>query len=131
VKYLLDINVLIAAGHTGHVHHHRAIAWIHAVRNKAESFCTCAITELGFVRVSVQSGLQYDVAAARKALASMKASSPVRFELLPDRLGAESLPAFAKSPDRLTDGHLLALAEASGAELVTLDKGIPGALLLT
>lgn len=131
MKYLLDINFLIAAGHTAHIHHGKAIAWIQSVRNKAALFCTCAITELGFVRVSVQSGLQDDVLAARKALAALKASSPVRFELLADALGANVLPGFAKTPDRLTDGHLSALAEAHGAELVTFDKGIPGALMLT
>lgn len=131
MKYLLDINLLIAAGHTAHSHHGKAIAWIQSVRNKAALFCTCAITELGFVRVSVQSGLQYDVAAARKALTALKASSPVRFEMLSDALGTDMLPVFAKTPDRLTDGHLLVLAEANGAELVTFDKGVPGAVLPT
>ena len=130
MKYLLDINLLIAAGHTAHTHHGKAIAWILSVRNKAALFCTCAITELGFVRVSVQTGLQNDVSAARKALAVLKASSPVDFEMLADALGAEVLPGFAKTPDRLADGHLLALADANGAKLVTFDKGIPGALVL-
>ena len=30
----------------------------------------------------------------------------------------------------MTDGHLLELARAHGAALVTLDAGIPGALLV-
>jgi hypothetical protein len=50
--------------------------------------------------------------------------------LLPDDLGADRLPAYSKSPNKITDGHLLELARRHGAMLVTLDAGIPGALLI-
>jgi len=130
VKYLLDINTLIALGHTAHVHHARAIAWFQTVQGKATVLCTCAITELGFVRVTAQTSLQTDVPAARKALASLKSSSSIPFELLGDDLGADQLPGFARSPNRLTDGHLLELAKKHGAQLATLDTGIPGAVVL-
>jgi hypothetical protein len=33
-------------------------------------------------------------------------------------------------PKHVTDGHLLALAEEYDGRLVTLDEGIPGALLI-
>jgi hypothetical protein len=82
------------------------------------------------VRVAVQTSLQVDVPAARKALARLKASSPMAFELLEDGIGADRLPAFARTPGKLTDGHLLELARKHGAMLATLDAGIPGALLL-
>jgi hypothetical protein len=52
------------------------------------------------------------------------------FELLEDGIGADRLPAFARTPGKLTDGHLLELARKHGAMLATLDAGIPGALLL-
>lgn len=130
MKYLFDINLLIAVGHTAHSHHRQAIEWIQAVRDRAGRFCTCAVTELGFVRVSVQAGMQHDVGSAKKALAALKASSPVPFEMLPDALGADRLPAFARTPDRLTDGHLVALAGENGAVVATFDKNIPGSLLL-
>jgi predicted nucleic acid-binding protein len=51
-------------------------------------------------------------------------------EILPDAIGADKLPAFAKTPNKLTDGHLLELARHHGAQLVTLDTGISGAVLL-
>jgi hypothetical protein len=38
--------------------------------------------------------------------------------------------SFAKTPNRLTDGHLLELARRQGMKLVTLDKGIPEAHLI-
>jgi predicted nucleic acid-binding protein len=91
---------------------------------------TCAITELGFLRVTVQAGLQPDVAAARKALAALKSSSTIPFEIINDALGADRLPAFAKTHPKLTDGHLLELARSHQAHLATLDRGIPGAAIL-
>ena len=98
---------------------------------RAEVFATCAITELGFVRVSVQAGLQPDVATATKALAALKASSPVPIELWPDDLGVDKLPRYVKKPTQLTDGHLLELARVNGAQFVTLDSDIPEAMLVS
>jgi hypothetical protein len=80
--------------------------------------------------VAVQTGLQVDVLSARKALAALKTSSAIPFEMLEDALGADKLPAFARIPSKLTDGHLLELAKRHGVQLATLDTGIPGALLL-
>jgi len=130
VKYLLDVNALIALGHSAHVHHARAVAWYLSVKSPANSFCTCAITELGFVRVTVQTGLQHDVTGARQGLAALKGSPSALFEILSDALGVDTLPGFARTPNRLTDGHLLALARHHGVQLATLDAGIPGSLLL-
>ena len=123
--------MLIALGHTLHVHHVRAERWLKSVTPKAEGLATCAITELGFVRVSVQTGLQPDVATATKALASLKASSPIRIELWSDALGVDKLPRYVKKPAQLTDGHLLELALENGAQFVTLDGDIPEALLIS
>jgi len=130
VKYLLDINTLIALGHTSHIHHIRMIQWYQSILGEETSLHTCSICELGFVRVSVQAGLQSDVASSRTALAKLKASSKILFTLLSDDLGADCLPAYAKVPNKLTDGHLLELARHHGAKLATLDTGIPGALLI-
>jgi predicted nucleic acid-binding protein len=130
VKHLLDINTLIALGHTAHVLHARALAWYRTLSAAHDTLYTCAITELGYVRVTVQAGLQPDVATARKALAALKSSGSVPFDFLVDGIGADRLPAFAKTPSKLTDGHLLALARENQACLATLDAGIPGALVV-
>ena len=130
MKHLLDINTLIALGHSAHVHHARAIAWYRALPGATTALCTCAITELGFVRVAVQAGLQADVPAARKALAALKSSSSIPFEMMNDALGVDRLPGFAKTPSKLTDGHLFELARANKAQFATLDTGIPGAAVL-
>lgn len=130
MRYLLDVNVLIALGHTGHAHHTRAIRWYVSALKTATGFYTCSITELGFVRVSVLTGLQPGVSAAREALDALKASSKVRFELVADDVGMSQLPAFVKKPQSLTDGHLLELARRHSMKLVTLDRGIPGAVFI-
>jgi predicted nucleic acid-binding protein len=130
VKYLLDVNVLVALAHQDHAEHDKAGAWFKSACKVASVFQTCAITELGFVRVSVQAGLSADLAAAQGTLAGMKRSSPVPFALIPDPLGAAEMPKYVRTPAQLTDGHLVRLAETSGARLATLDKGIPGAVLI-
>lgn len=130
MRHLLDVNVLIALAHRSHVHHARALAWYQTTRGAGDGLCTCAITELGFVRVAVQTGLQPDVTSARKAIEQLKKSSRVPLELLADDLGVNRLPGFVRTPSKLTDGHLLELARRHQAQFVTLDTGIHGAVLI-
>ena len=127
MKHLLDVNVLLALAHAAHPHHGMATGWFGA-RGTADRFCTCSITEIGFLRVSLQARLDVDLAAAQVTLAGL-ISSPL-FSRLNDSLGGASLPAYVKKPADITDGHLLALAAHHGAKLVTFDAGIPGALAL-
>ncbi len=128
MRYLLDVNALIALAHTGHVFHAKARDWYLSVAATARGFHTCSITEIGFVRVSVVTGLQPDIAMAKQALDALKSSSKIRFELIPDDVGVAHLPAFVKKPHAITDGHLLELARKNSMQLVTFDEGIPKAL---
>jgi hypothetical protein len=130
MRYLLDVNVLVALGHTGHVLHDKASAWYSSIARSATGLHTCSITELGFVRVSVVTGLQPDIASAQSSLDALKASSQVKFEIVADDLGAAHLPSFVKGPKAVTDGHLVELAKKHSMRLVTLDRGIPGALCI-
>jgi predicted nucleic acid-binding protein len=130
VRYLLDINVLLALAHTGHTLHPKAIGWYALAAKSAAGFHTCSITELGFVRISVVTGLQPDIDAAKQALDALKSSSKVRFELVPDDVGVAQLPAFVKKPQSVTDGHLSELARKNSLRLVTLDRGIPNSMFI-
>jgi predicted nucleic acid-binding protein len=130
MRYLLDVNALIALAHTGHSLHAEAMGWYRSVLGSATGFHTCSITELGFVRVSVVTGLQRDIAGAKQALGALKSSSKVRFELISDDVGAAQLPSFVKSPQSVTDGHLVELAQKHSIQFVTLDRGIPGSLVI-
>ncbi|MGO8698955.1 MAG: TA system VapC family ribonuclease toxin [Limisphaerales bacterium] len=128
MRYLLDVNALIALAHTGHVFHAKAGNWFLSVAATARGFHTCSITEIGFVRVSVVTGLQPDVVTAQQALDALKSSSRIRFELIADDVGVAQLPAFVKRPQAITDGHLFELARKNSMQLVTFDHGIPHAL---
>jgi hypothetical protein len=129
MRYLLDVNALIAYGYRKHGFHDRTGAWIRSCMD--DRFLTCSITELGFVRVlgNVRAYGMH-VSEARSLLMDLKAWSALPLELLPDGSDISALPTWVKSPAQITDGHLVQLASANGAVLATLDEGIPGAYLI-
>lgn len=129
--HLLDVNVLLALGYTAHVHNNRAETWLQLLQthNSTVNLAMCSITELGFVRVACgKAGFAANVRVAQRDLAQLKAKHP--FSFLQDGLDASLLPSWVERSKHVTDGHLLELAQAHGAWLVTLDAGIPGAFLI-
>ena len=128
MKYLLDVNALLALAHQDHADHEKASIWYRETAGAASAFLTCPITNLGFLRVSMQAGLSRNLDAALDTLSGMKKSSRVPFDFVPDSVAIEKLPPYVRTPAQLTDGYLLQLAKANGAKLATLDAGIPGAL---
>lgn len=124
---LLDVNVLVALAHQGHAEHERVSRWYAEQSASEVTLATCSITELGFVRVSVQAGFEGDVREAIETFGGLRESSRLAFRRLVDDLGVETLPAYVKAARQVTDGHLLSLAERHGGKLVTLDRGIRGA----
>lgn len=132
MKYLLDVNALLALGVLEHTLHDRVAEW---ARPRAAQpplqLMTCPIVELGFVRVLAQvPQYGFTVKAAKRLLAELKASESSRLGFIADNQGAEHLPAWADAPSKTTDGHLLELAKSNGALLATLDERIPGAFLI-
>jgi toxin-antitoxin system PIN domain toxin len=128
VTHLADVNVLLALVWSNHSAHAKARAWW-AGLGKSDVLATCASTELGFVRVSLQTTTAVDIAPAKQALAQLRAARPGHL-FLSDTLGADALPPWVEVANQTTDGHLLALAAAHEARLVTLDSAIPGAVLI-
>jgi predicted nucleic acid-binding protein len=129
MRYLLDVNALVALGIFHHRFHDRVNAWI--TSQDGAHWLTCSITELGFVRVSAQTpDYGFTVQQARTLLLSLKTNNRLALTLLPDSNDISSLPAWVKTPKQTTDGHLVQLASANGAVLATLDEGIPGAFLI-
>jgi predicted nucleic acid-binding protein len=130
VTFLLDVNLLIALAYEGHAEHPRASAWYASLPKKDVILATCSICELGFVRVSFQAGLEASIPEAVETLTGLVASSRLPFERLSDDLGAADLPPSVRGPKQITDGHLLVLARKHGAQLATLDRAIPGAVIV-
>ena len=128
MKYLFDVNALVALGFLEHEFHRRLARW---VSTSTPSIATCSITELGFVRVLAQA-LDYGLTVhdARKLLQRLKAVDALQFTFLPDAHDVTHLPTWVKTPRQLTDGHLLQLAKARSMGLATLDRKIPGAYMI-
>jgi predicted nucleic acid-binding protein len=125
MKYLLDVNALIALGFIHHEFHDRVTAWIKAQR--FPELATCSITELGFVRVLSQAPVYgFTTVQARNVLLRMKKAKVLTFTFIADSHDISYLPAWVKSPRQTTDGHLVELARVSGAILATLDEKVPG-----
>ena len=127
MKYLLDVNALVALGFAPHEFHDRVADWVQ--REKTPTLLTSSITELGFMRVLAQAPAYGSTVAQARALLLRLKQSP-RFEFIGDNHDASRLPGWVKSPKQLTDGHLLKLAEANGGMLATLDSKIPGAYVI-
>lgn len=125
MKYLLDVNALVALGFIHHEFHNRIAAWVQA--QQFPPLATCSITELGFVRVLSQApAYGFTVVQARSALLRLKKSAVLPFTFIADTHDISHLPAWVKTPKQTTDGHLVELASVSGAVLATLDEKIPG-----
>ena len=128
MRYLLDVNALVALGFLEHEFHPRMASW---VSRNVHAMATCAITELGFLRVLSQAP-QYclTVSDARSLLLRLKAATSVEFSFIVDDQDISAIPDRVKTGNQITDGHLLQLAKAHGGVLATLDRKIPGAFLV-
>ena len=124
------MNALVALAHQGHADHQRVIQWFASLLDSSARLGTCAITEIGFVLVSIQAGFESNAPDAVETLRGLKQSSRIPFDLLPDTLGADRLPPYVSGYRQVTDGHLLELAHESSMQLATLDRGIPGAYII-
>lgn len=130
MNWLLDVNALVALAHQGHAEHPRLILWFASQIGSGAKLGTCSITEIGFVRVSIQAGFERDASEAADTLEGLKKSSRIPFEFLVDPLGTNRLPSWVSGAKQVTDGHLLELAKECSMQLATLDKGIPQAYLI-
>ncbi len=116
MKYLLDVNLLIAAIWSTHSNHPKADHW-----TKGKELATCPITELGFLRISTHArGLNSDMAGARTLLEDFLSKHSVEF--VPSDLPA--LKSTAARSEEVTDMYLAELASAKGMKLATLDSAI-------
>jgi len=132
MKYLLDVNALVSLGFLEHEFHERVARWVRKSAAKGTpELATCAITELGFVRVLAQAPQYgFSVGQACNLLQRLKAARRVRFTFITDGQDVSHLPGWVKTAKQTTDGHLVRLAEANSAVLATLDRRIPQAFLI-
>lgn len=126
MRYLLDVNALVALGLRNHEFHDRVARWLQA--EKFPPVATCSITELGFIRVlALASAYGLSIAEARTMLLRLKKSRVLEFNFIADDQDVSRLPAWITTAKQTTDGHLAQLAKSNDAMLATLDGGIRGA----
>lgn len=117
MRYLLDVNLLLACVWRSHAQHAKASAWL----DRQKTFATCPIAQLGFLRVSLSPGYRAaheDALAALHDLTSRRGSAFIADDLHPDRI-----PAVSSHAD-VTDAYLVTLAKAHGLKLATLDESL-------
>jgi hypothetical protein len=127
---LLDINVLLAIAWPQHVHHTSVKQWLLSQTAHGKlSIATCPITQLGFLRISMNiKGYAADFESARSLLSSLVNYHDFEhsfwmddFSILSGRLRRNL------GPSQLTDAYLAALAEnRENSRLTTFDTGIKG-----
>ena len=117
MKYLLDVNLLLACVWRSHAQHSRASAWL----DRQAVFATCPLSQLGFLRVSLSPGYRAAPGDALAALDDLTSRKGSRF--IADDLPADGIPAVSSHAD-VTDAYLVALAKAHGFRLATLDESL-------
>jgi toxin-antitoxin system PIN domain toxin len=124
MRALLDVNSLIALLDEEHVHHAQILDWLARGENLEHGFATCAITQLGLIRVMSSKGY-YRAIATHDAAAHLEQITRKGHRYL-------GIPTPCEGPVRWkaagsvqsTDAVLLATAVAHGCRLVTFDTGI-------
>lgn len=132
MRFLLDVNVLVAMCVAEHEFHRRVVAWLNqSARSGRAELMTCAVTELGLLRVLAQApSYSFTIGQGIELLWRLKSSKEFRFTFLADDHEIAQLPRWVKGPRQITDGHLAELTKAHGATLATLDESIQGAMVI-
>lgn len=129
MTYLLDVNLLVALAWPSHVHHRTAHAWwARAARGRAR-WASCAVTQLGFTRVSSNPAFSPDALSPTDAVALLEAStsstSHVYLEAQPELAALPaSLRRAIRGHQQVTDAYLLVVCAAHKAKLATFDAGV-------
>ena len=122
---LLDVNVLLALAWPTHQFHAAATRRLEA---SAQRWATCALTQLGFIRLSSNPSVipnAVSPAEAAALLAEMvRDRLHVYFGSLPSPVERGLLGSFGAilGPGQVTDAYLLALARRRRATFVTFDS---------
>ena len=101
MSWLLDVNVILASRWTTHPNHLAAKSWVDSVAE----FHTCAMTELGFIRISLSAAYRATWVDAQEALKKLQARPGYRF-LADDVDGTASPETASGGHDRRTSSHL-------------------------
>jgi uncharacterized protein len=125
MRALLDVNALIALLDEEHVHHEAILEWLTRQEHLAHGFATCAITQIGLIRVMSSKGYFKPVATHEAATQLARMTSKGHQYLgMPAPTAAGAIRWRDVKSASSTDALLLSTAVAYGCRLVTFDAGI-------
>jgi toxin-antitoxin system PIN domain toxin len=123
---LLDVNALLALAWPNHQFHALILARLE--RKPVPRWATCALTQLGFVRLSSNPTIvevRKRPAEAVSMLADLiQDQQHVYLETLPALPDMASVFHHLLGHQQVTDAYLLGVAQANGATLLTLDRRV-------
>jgi toxin-antitoxin system PIN domain toxin len=123
VKALLDVSFLVALGWDTHQFHELASRWFD--KNRHLGWATCAVTQLGFIRLSSQPAIFKEFARSPgQARALLEAFTSEKdhayFADLPPVTSCAELARIG-GPSKVTDAYLVSVARHYRARFVTFD----------
>ena len=122
---LLDVNVLVALLVPEHEHHTSAIAWF-TTEAVAQGWATCAVTELGVIRVCAQlPGGPWSPETTADRLLLLTAARG-EYEFWPDVVPPATMAEVraATTAKQITDRYLLGLVRRHGGRVITFDRAL-------
>jgi hypothetical protein len=124
VAVLLDVNVLVALLVHEHQHHKPAINWFST--QAASGWATCAVTELGVIRVCAQlPGSRWPPEATADRLLMLMITNR-EYVWWPDVVSPAVLPEVrsAETAKQVTDRYLLGFARRNRGQVATFDRAL-------
>jgi uncharacterized protein len=119
---LLDTNVLLALAWPNHQHHAAAHAWFR--REARFGWATCAVTQLGFIRLSSNPAYSADAVQPRAAAALLHELVAHEHHSFWQSPAADRASTYERAlgHQQVNDAYLAAVAKARGGRLVTFDR---------
>lgn len=125
LKFLLDVDALVALADEDHVHHSRILRWFRTSGRK--NWGICAFTEAGLLRISTRPGAGgRSIRDATELLTRLTALPGFRYWPITAPWPALAAPLSARlyGHQQITDAYLLGLAVNEDGVLVTFDRAM-------
>jgi toxin-antitoxin system PIN domain toxin len=123
VRFLLDVNLLMALLWENHEHHARARQWLRTV----DGFATCPVGQIGFARVSSHPLLGYGMSPEQAFRVLRRFLADPRHVFVHDDLSCEDRALLTEripGANQVTDFYLAALARQHRLRLATFDEAL-------
>lgn len=122
---LLDTNVLLALAWPNHQHHVPAHNWFAAQARKG--WATCAVTQLGFIRLSSNPAYTANAVSPQEAAALLQQWTRLKGHRFWTSPAADDSTIYARAigHQQVNDAWLVEVARRNAGRLVTMDTRLP------